>query len=64
MTGGVEVDFIVERRTRLLPIKVKTASRPRGADCAGVERFLTQYRGAWSCTRCNAIRGAAPTDVT
>jgi uncharacterized protein len=44
--GGVEVDFVVEQRTRLLPIEVKTASRARGADGAGVERFLTQYRRA------------------
>lgn len=44
--SGVEVDLVLAHRGRLLPIEVKSASRVRAADAAGVEIFLASYRRA------------------
>jgi predicted AAA+ superfamily ATPase len=44
-SGGVEVDFVIETRKRLLPIEVKTAIRPVPADARGLESFLYEYEG-------------------
>lgn len=41
-TGG-EVDFVLEARTRLLPIEVKSSVRVRLEDCRGLELFLDQH---------------------
>jgi len=40
---GSEVDFVLEARTRLLPIEVKTSARARLDDCRGLELFLDQH---------------------
>jgi hypothetical protein len=40
---GVEVDFVLEPRNRLLPIEVKSAERTRLDDCRGLEQFLDQH---------------------
>jgi predicted AAA+ superfamily ATPase len=44
--GGIEVDFVLEQRSSLVPIEVKTASRAGSGDAAGVERFMAGYRRA------------------
>ncbi len=44
--AGIEVDLIIERRRRTLPIEVKSTSRIRGRDAAGVESFLGQHPSA------------------
>jgi predicted AAA+ superfamily ATPase len=41
--GGLEVDFVVEHRRRLLPIEVKSAGRPRPADAKGIAAFLDDH---------------------
>jgi len=38
---GDEIDFVVEWQGRLLPIEVKSASRPRLADARGLQTFRT-----------------------
>ncbi len=43
VTTGAEVDFILERRGRVVPIEVKTASRPRRADVQHLRLFLDEY---------------------
>lgn len=43
---GTEVDLVIEHGRTLLPIEVKTSSRARREDAAGLERFLDLYRGA------------------
>jgi uncharacterized protein len=40
---GLEVDFVVETPTRLLPIEVKAAARVRPDDAKGLEAFLDEY---------------------
>jgi predicted AAA+ superfamily ATPase len=40
---GVEVDFVVEHGRRLLPIEVKSTTRPGYDDAKGVEAFLAEY---------------------
>ncbi|MEP7271031.1 MAG: ATP-binding protein [Acidobacteriota bacterium] len=40
---GLEVDFVIESKDRLLPIEVKAASRVTSADCKGLEAFLDEY---------------------
>jgi hypothetical protein len=44
--GGAEVDFVIEQRRRLLPIEVKSASRPRKPDATALEQFVEQYKPA------------------
>lgn len=41
--AGAEVDFVLERGTRLLPIEVKTASTVRTADTRGLGSFLETF---------------------
>jgi hypothetical protein len=40
---GEEVDFVIETSGRLLPIEVKTTSRPRLADAAHLRTFRAEY---------------------
>jgi predicted AAA+ superfamily ATPase len=40
---GLEVDFVVETPTRLLPVEIKAAGRPAPADAKGLEAFLDEY---------------------
>lgn len=40
---GAEVDFVVERGERLLPVEVKTTRRPRTADVKHLHVFLDEY---------------------
>lgn len=40
---GLEVDFVVETASRLLPIEVKAASRVTHSDAKGLESFLDEY---------------------
>jgi len=40
---GQEVDFVIERSERLLPIEVKAAARVLPADAKGLEAFLDEY---------------------
>lgn len=42
-TAGAEVDFIVEAGERLLPVEVKTTSRPTPADARHCSLFRTEY---------------------
>lgn len=41
--SGVEVDFVVESKGRLLPIEVKAAPRPRTRDADGLRAFRREY---------------------
>jgi len=41
--SGEEVDFVVETRSGLLPIEVKSSGRPRLADTAGLRSFRAEY---------------------
>lgn len=41
--SGREVDFVVEWRGQLLPIEVKTTTRPRTADADGLRAFRAEY---------------------
>jgi uncharacterized protein len=40
---GVEVDFVIERQGRLLPIEVKQTATPRPALASGLTTFLLDY---------------------
>ncbi len=40
---GEEVDIVIEAGGRLLPIEVKTSSRPRLRDAANLRSFLAEY---------------------
>lgn len=42
-TTGEEVDFVIEAGGRLLPIEVKSTSRPRLADAATLRAFRAEY---------------------
>jgi uncharacterized protein len=42
---GLEVDFVIETPSRLLPIEIKAASRATTADAKGLEAFLDEYPG-------------------
>jgi uncharacterized protein len=42
-SSGLEVDFVVERGTRLLPVEIKAASRVRRDDGRGLRAFLDDY---------------------
>lgn len=42
-TSGREVDFVVERRNRVLPIEVKATTRPAPADWKHLRAFLDEY---------------------
>lgn len=42
-TTGKEVDFVIEREGRLMPVEIKTAVRPRLADTDGLNTFLDEY---------------------
>ena len=42
-TVGEEVDFVIESGGRLLPIEIKTNSRPRIADTAHLRTFRAEY---------------------
>ena len=42
-SGGVEVDFVVERGGKLIPVEVKQTATPRPAMAAGVNAFLADY---------------------
>lgn len=41
--GGEEIDFVVGRGRRLLPIEVKATRAPRAADARSIESFCTEY---------------------
>jgi predicted AAA+ superfamily ATPase len=41
--GGIEVDFVIEERRRLLPIEVKSGRRIRSADARGLGAFLDDH---------------------
>jgi predicted AAA+ superfamily ATPase len=41
--GGAEVDFVVERGARLIPVEIKTARRIRIGDLRHLEIFLDDY---------------------
>jgi predicted AAA+ superfamily ATPase len=41
--AGQEVDFVVERGRQLLPIEVKTTTRPRLGDAQNLLTFLGEY---------------------
>lgn len=43
-SAGEEVDFVVERKGRPLPIEVKTSRNPGYADARHLRTFLTEYR--------------------
>lgn len=45
-TAGAEVDFVVERGDRLLPIEVKATARPRPDDARGIRAFRKEYGAA------------------
>jgi uncharacterized protein len=40
---GIEVDFVIERPDRLLPVEVKAATRVTPADAKGLKAFLDEY---------------------
>jgi uncharacterized protein len=40
---GLEVDFVIETPSRLLPLEIKAASRATTADAKGLEAFLDEY---------------------
>ena len=42
-TTGEEVDFVVESAGQLLPMEVKSTTRPRLADAAGLRSFRAEY---------------------
>ena len=42
-TIGEEVDFVIEAGGRLLPIEVKTTTKPRLADCTHLRTFREEY---------------------
>ncbi|MFQ5719782.1 MAG: ATP-binding protein [Acidobacteriota bacterium] len=44
--GGIEVDFVIEDRRRLLPVEVKFGRRVRPADARGLGAFLDDHRGS------------------
>jgi uncharacterized protein len=41
---GEEVDFVIEWRGRVLPIEVKTSTRPRLEDARSLRRFVAEYQ--------------------
>ena len=41
--AGEEVDLVVESAGQLLPIEIKTTSRPRLRDAAGLRAFRAEY---------------------
>ncbi len=43
--SGEEVDFVVERGERLVPIEVKASGRPRPGDIRHLHAFLDEYSG-------------------
>jgi predicted AAA+ superfamily ATPase len=43
---GVEVDFVIEQRRRLLPVEVKASTSVRAADAEALEAFLDEHAGA------------------
>lgn len=45
-TSGAEVDFVLERGDRLLPIEVTATREPSARDARGVESFLDEYPGS------------------
>ena len=42
--AGAEIDLLVERGTRLLPIEIKWSSRPTRGECRGLEVFLSDLK--------------------
>jgi hypothetical protein len=40
---GLEVDFVIETPSRLVPIEVKASTRVQPADARGLEAFLDEY---------------------
>ena len=40
---GIEVDFVIETPTRLIPIEIKSTARVTPADAKGLEAFLDEY---------------------
>ena len=43
-THGVDVDFVIETATGLIPIEVKTTSQPRLRDTTNLHAFLNEYK--------------------
>ncbi len=43
-SAGQEVDFVIEAGGQLLPLEVKTSSRARAQDTAGLRAFRAEYR--------------------
>lgn len=45
-SDGHEVDFVLEAGKKLLPVEVKSTSRPSGRDLRGMDLFLDAYANA------------------
>lgn len=43
-TAGLEVDFVIEHRGKLLPIEIKSTARPATSDVRGLVAFREEYR--------------------
>jgi len=56
--GGAEVDFVIERGPKLLPLEIKTARQITLHDLRHLEIFLTDYakRAAWGAVLHNTDR--------
>lgn len=61
---GEEVDFVIDTRGELLPIKVKSTARPRRSDAAHLHMFRAEYgkktRAGLLLHTGNAIEWLAP----
>lgn len=53
---GPEVDWVVERRGRYLPIEAKLTDRPADRDARHVRVFMKEYRAAEGLVVCSAAR--------
>lgn len=52
--GGAEVDFVVERKRKLLAIEVKSGSAPSPRDAVHLKTFCAEYCGARQKEACRA----------
>jgi predicted AAA+ superfamily ATPase len=61
---GMEIDFIIERGDRLIPIEVKWTERPSGSDARHLRRFLEEHPGrakhAYIVCRCTRPLAVGP----
>lgn len=44
--SSVEVDWVIETSTSLIPIEVKLTDSPNKSDCVGLSKFLEEYSEA------------------